>query len=158
ALIYAPGNYASTEELIALAKVAGRSGGIYASHIRNEGDTEMRALDEAFRIGREANIQVEIFHFKAAGKENWGKMPQAIAAVEKARAEGIDVNADQYPYIASATSMGAVIPPQYHAGGTDAFVRRLKDDATSAQIRKEIEATPVGTTVHMWRYTSGSIG
>ena len=118
ALIYAPGNYASTEELIALAKVAARSGGIYASHIRNEGDSEMQALDEAFRIGREANIPVEIFHFKAAGKENWGKMPQAIAAVEKARAEGIDVNADQYPYIASATSLGAVIPPQYHAGGT----------------------------------------
>ena len=158
ALIYAPGNYASTEELIALAKVAARSGGIYASHIRNEGDGEMQALDEAFRIGREANIPVEIFHFKAAGKENWGKMPQAIAAVEKARAEGIDVNADQYPYIASATSMGAVIPPQYHAGGTDAFVGRLKDAATRAQIRKELEAPPVGTTENMWRGTGGPNG
>ena len=155
ALIYAPGNYASTEELIALAKVAARSGGIYASHIRNEGDSEMQALDEAFRIGREANIPVEIFHFKAAGKENWGKMPQAIAAVEKARAEGIDVNADQYPYIASATSLGAVIPPQYHAGGTDAFMGRLKDPATRAQIRKELEAPPVGNLENMWRGTGG---
>ena len=140
ALIYAPGSYAKTDELIALAKVAAKKGGIYASHIRNEGDAEMDALNEAFQIGREANIPVEIFHLKVAGKQNWGKMPQVIAAIEQARASGVDVTADQYPYTGAATSLGAVIPPKYHAGGPDAFVKRLKDPKIRAQIRKEVMA------------------
>jgi len=118
-LIYAPANYAGTEELIALAKAASKHGGIYASHIRNEGDTEMQALDEAFRIGREANLPVEIWHFKASGRQNWGKMRDAIAKIEAARAAGLDVTADQYPYVASATSLGATIPPRFHAGGQE---------------------------------------
>jgi len=151
ALIYAPGSYASTEELIELAKVAGRSGGIYASHIRNEGDSEMQALEEAFRIGREGNLPVEIFHLKIAGKANWGKISDVIHAIENARASGVDVNADQYPYIASATSLGAVIPPAYHAGGEDAFVARLKDPAVRAQIRKELGSPPQGSLENMWR-------
>src|SRR5437667_1074311 len=121
-LIYAPAFYARTDELIALAKVASRYGGIYASHIRNEGDREMEALDEAFRIGREANIPVEIWHLKVSGRQNWGKMRDVIAAIEGARASGLDVTADQYPYIASGTSLGATIPPKYHEGGSDAFV------------------------------------
>ena len=116
ALIYSPGSYAKTDELIALAKVAAKKGGIYASHIRNEGDAEMDALNEAFRIGREANIPVEIFHLKVAGKQNWGKMPQVIAAIEQARASGVDVTADQYPYTGAATSLGAVIPPEVPRG------------------------------------------
>ncbi len=140
ALIYAPGSYATTEELIALAKVAARKGGIYASHIRNEGNAEMDALSEAFRIGREANIPVEIFHLKCAGKQNWGRMPQVIAAIEQARASGVDVTADQYPYTGAATSLGAVIPPKYHAGGPDEFIKRLKDPAVRQQIRNEVEA------------------
>ncbi|PYX97038.1 MAG: hypothetical protein DMG63_15475 [Acidobacteria bacterium] len=105
ALIYAPSSYAQTDELIALAKVASKYGGIYATHMRNEGDEEMLALDEAFRISREASIPVEIFHLKVSGKQNWGKMQQVISKIEDARAHGIDVTADQYPYVASATSL-----------------------------------------------------
>ncbi len=157
ALIYAPGSYANTEELIALAKVAAAKGGVYASHIRNEGDTEMQALNEAFRIGREANIPVQIFHLKVSGKQNWGKMPQVVEAIEQARANGIDVTANQYPYIASATSLGAIIPPKYHDGGTDAFVARLKDPATRAQIRQQLEGTS-GSFENMWRGTGGPSG
>ena len=158
ALIYAPGNYASTEELIALAKIAAAKGGVYASHMRNEGDSEMQALDETFRIGREAGIPVEIFHLKMAGKQNWGKMKEVIDAIERARASGIDVNADQYPYIASQTSLGATIPAKYHEGGVDAFVARLKDPAQRAVIRKELEAPPTDNTENMWRGTGGPAG
>src|SRR5205085_2646231 len=137
-LIYAPANYASTEELITLAKAASKHGGIYSSHIRNEGDSELEALDEAFRIGREANIPVEIWHFKLSGKQNWGGMRKIIAKVEEARASGLDVTADQYPYIAAATSLGATIPPRFHSGGQEAFVKRLQDPAVRAEIRKEL--------------------
>lgn len=158
ALIYAPGNYASTDELIALAKSAARYGGIYASHIRNEGNDEMAALDEAFRIGREARIPVHIFHLKTAGADDWGKMPNVIAAIENARKQGIEVTANQYPYIASATSLGAAIPPKYHAGGTDAFVARLKDPATRAQIKKELSSPAQGGGENMWRGTGGPQG
>ncbi|HVP42572.1 MAG TPA: amidohydrolase family protein [Terriglobales bacterium] len=156
-LIYAPANYASTEELIALAKVASKYGGIYASHIRNEGDSEMQALDEAFRIGREANIPVEIWHFKVAGKQNWGKMPQVIAKIEEARAQGLDVTADQYPYVAAATSLGATIPPHFHAGGQEAFLKRLRDPAVRRQIRDELMGSG-GALENMWRGTGGPEG
>jgi N-acyl-D-amino-acid deacylase len=154
ALIYAPGSYAQTDELIALAKAAAAKGGVYASHIRNEGDSEGDALNEAFRIGREANIPVQIFHLKVSGQQNWGKMPVVIEAIEQARASGIDVTANQYPYTASATSLGAIIPPKYHEGGTDAFVARLQDPATRAQIRKELEGAS-GSFENMWRGTGG---
>jgi len=157
ALIYAPGSYAKTEELIALAKVAAAKGGVYASHIRNEGDSEFDALNEAFRIGREAKIPVQIFHLKVSGQQNWGKMPQVVAAIDEARASGIDATANQYPYVASATSLGAIIPPKYHEGGTDAFVARLKDPATRAQIRKELEGGSGGFE-NMWRGTGGPGG
>ena len=157
ALIYAPGNYAETEELIALAKVAAAKGGVYASHIRNEGDNEMAALEEAFRIGREANIPVQIFHLKVAGQQNWGRMPQVIAAIEQARASGIEVTANQYPYVAGATSLGAIVPPKYHDGGTDAFVGRLKDPATRAQIRNDLE-TSSSSFDNLWRSAGGASG
>jgi dihydroorotase/N-acyl-D-amino-acid deacylase len=157
-LIYAPANYAQTDELIVLAKAASKHGGIYASHIRNEGDTEMQALDEAFRIGREANLPVEIWHFKVAGRENWGNMAKIIAHIEQARAQGLDVTADQYPWIASATSLGAVIPPKYHEGGVDQFVARLKDPATRAAIRRQLESAPTGCVENMWRGTGGPSG
>ncbi len=157
ALIYSPGSYAKTDELIALAKVAARKGGIYASHIRNEGDAEMDALNEAFRIGREANIPVEIFHLKVAGKQNWGKMPQVIAAIEQARASGVDVTADQYPYTGAATSLGAVIPPKYHAGGTDEFVKRLKDPAVREQIHKDINSSD-SSFENLWKGSGGADG
>jgi len=158
ALIYSPGSYAQTDELIALAQTAAQHGGIYASHIRNEGDSEMEALSEAFRIGREAHIPVEIFHLKSAGRANWGKMPQVIAAIEKARAQGIDVTADQYPYIASATSLGATIPAAWHAGGTDSFIARLQDPATRAAIRKELESASGKEVENMWHGAGGPEG
>ncbi len=157
ALIYAPGSYAKTDELIALAKAASAKGGIYATHTRNEGDTEMDALQEAFRIGREANSPVEIFHLKVSGKENWGEMPKVVAAIEQARASGVDVTADQYPYTASATSLGAVIPPKFHEGGTDQFVKRLKDPAVRQQIRKQLNGT-TGGFENMWRGVGGADG
>jgi N-acyl-D-amino-acid deacylase len=157
ALIYSPGSYANTDELITLAKVAAKKGGIYASHIRNEGDAEMDALNEAFRIGREANIPIEIFHLKVAGKQNWGKMPQVIAAIEQARASGVDVTADQYPYTGAATSLGAVIPPAYHAGGPDEFVKRLKDPAIREQIRQDI-ASSESSFENLWRGSGGADG
>lgn len=156
-LIYAPANYASTEELIALAQAASKHGGIYSSHIRNEGDTELQALDEAFRIGREANIPVEIWHFKLSGKQNWGGMRRIIDKVEQARASGLDVTADQYPYVAAATSLGATIPPKFHAGGQEAFVARLKDPKVRAGIRAELSG-PEGEDENMWRGTGGPDG
>jgi dihydroorotase/N-acyl-D-amino-acid deacylase len=156
ALIYAPSNYASTDELIDLAKIASKYGGIYASHMRNEGDDEMAALDEAFRIGREANIPVEIFHLKVSGKQNWEKMPQVIAKIEEARANGIDVTADQYPYVAGATSLGAVIPPKYHEGGAEALIARLKDPKTKQEIKEELESGK--NYENLWRGVGGPEG
>ncbi|MGH9670757.1 MAG: amidohydrolase family protein [Terriglobales bacterium] len=156
-LIYAPANYAQTDELIALAKAAAKHQGIYASHIRNEGDTEMQALDEAFRIGREANLPVEIWHFKVSGRQNWGKMRAVIARIEQARAEGLDVTADQYPYVASATSLGATIPPRFHAGGQEAFLHRLQDPEVRKQIHDELTGSE-GRIENMWRGTGGPDG
>jgi dihydroorotase/N-acyl-D-amino-acid deacylase len=101
----------------------------------------MTAIDEALRIGKEANIPVEIFHIKVAGKQNWGKMKDVIAKIEQARAAGIDVTADQYPYPAGATSLGAAIPPKYHDGGTDKFVSRLKDPEIRKQIKADLART-----------------
>src|SRR5215467_4404602 len=156
-LIYAPAAYAKTDELIALAKAASKYGGVYASHIRNEADHEMEALDEAFRIGREANISVEIWHLKVSGRQNWGKMPNVISAIEAARASGLDVTANQYPYPASGTSLGATIPPKYHEGGSDAFVNRLKDPQVRAAIRQELTGV-AGNAENMWRGTGGPQG
>ena len=157
ALIYAPGSYANTDELVALAKIAAKKGGIYASHIRGEGAGEMSALNEAFQIGRQADIPVEIFHLKVAGKQNWGKMPQVVAAIEQARAEGVDVTADQYPYTGAQTSLGAVIPAQYHAGGPDEFVKRLKDPKVRSAIRDEITG-PSTSFENLWQESGGADG
>jgi len=156
-LIYAPAAYAKTDELIALAKAASKYGGIYASHIRNEGDREMEALEEAFRIGREADIPVEIWHLKVSGRQNWGKMPSVIAAIENARASGLDVTANQYPYVASGTSLGATIPAKYHEGGSEAFVNRLKDPQVRAAIRQQLSGAD-GNAENMWRGTGGPQG
>lgn len=135
ALMYAPGQYAKTDELVALASIAAKHGGIYASHIRNESETELDAIREVEQIAREANIPAEIFHLKAAGKQNWHSMPAILDEIEKARASGLDITADQYPYVASATSLGAVIPARYHEGGADAFTKRLQHPATRHEIR-----------------------
>lgn len=137
-LIYSPAIYAKTDELIELAKVAAQYGGVYASHIRNEGDHINEALDEAFRIGREAKIGVEIWHLKVAGKDMWGKMPEVLKKIEEARAGGLDVQADQYPYVAAATNLAACMPPWAHEGGNEKMIERLKDSKTRERIKKEL--------------------
>src|SRR5450755_632323 len=153
-LMYAPAPYAKTEELIALASEASKFGGIYASHLRNESDSALEAIDEAVRIGREAHIPVEIWHFKIAGKANFGKMPDLIARVNKARAEGVDVEADTYAYTAWFNSMSAFIPAWAHDGGDAKLIERLKDPATRARIRKDME-TPSKTWDNEWDEISG---
>ena len=160
ALIYAPGNYARTDELIALATVAGRYGGVYASHIRSEGDTESQALEEAFRIGAEARLPVEIFHLKVSGRQYWGGMRATVQTVNRRRNHGQDVTADQYPYLAGATSLGAAIPPKYHEGGADAFIARLKDPAIRAQIRAQVTGKFTGAQPfeNWWRLAGGAPG
>lgn len=139
ALQYAPAPYAGTDELVALAKVASRYGGIYATHMRDEGNDETNALDEVFKIGREAHIPVEIFHLKAAGKANWGKMPDIVAAIDRARASGLDVSADTYAYTAWGNSLASIVPPWAHAGGDAKLIARLKDPKTRAQIKAYIQ-------------------
>ncbi len=156
-LVYAPAFYAKTEELIELAKVASRYGGVYASHMRNESNSIMSALDEAVRIGTEANIPVEIFHLKMAGKPNWGKMRDVIARIEAARARGLDITADQYPYVAGATSLGAAVPPWSHEGGTARFVERLKDPATREKLKQEMRA-PSNTWENFYLGAGGGEG
>jgi dihydroorotase/N-acyl-D-amino-acid deacylase len=137
-LIYAPAFYAKTDELIELARVAAKYGGIYATHMRNEGNSEIQAIDEAIKIGRDAGIPVEIFHLKVAGKPNWGRMAEVITKINNARASGIDITADQYPYTAGATSLGAAVPPWAHEGGTDQFIGRLKDPVTREKLKREM--------------------
>ena len=137
-LIYAPASYATTEEVIELARVAAAYGGGYASHIRSEGDRLVEAVEEAIRIGEEAGTWVQIHHLKASGRPNWGKMVQAVAAIEHARSRGVDVTADQYPYPASGTGLDAIIPNWAHAGGTDSMLARLADPATRARLRAEL--------------------
>jgi dihydroorotase/N-acyl-D-amino-acid deacylase len=138
ALQYSPAPYARTEELIALAEVAGESGGIYATHMRSEGDAVLESIDEAARIGREAHLPVEIWHLKAAGKLNWGKMPQIVARIDAARAAGVDISANTYAYTAWFNTFSAFVPPWAHDGGDAKLLERLKDPAMRARIRKDM--------------------
>ena len=153
-LQYAPAPYAKTEELIALAAEAAKFGGIYATHMRAEGDGIMSALDEAVRIGREAGIPVEIWHLKAAGKRNWGRMKDIVAYIEKARQSGVDVTADTYAYPAWFNDFSAFIPPWAHEGGDGKLIQRLKDPATRVRIRKEME-TPSADWDNEWLNIEG---
>ncbi len=154
ALEYAPAPYAKTEEIIALASVASKFSGIYATHMRDESDSVLESIDEAVRIGREAHIPVEIWHFKAAGKANWGRMPDLAARVNKARAEGVDVTADTYAYTAWFNTMSAFVPPWAHDGGDAKLIERLKDPTTRARIRKDME-TPSKGWDNEWQEISG---
>ena len=141
-LIYNPGTYAKTDELITLAKVAARHGGFYASHIRDEGVGVLSATEEALTIGREAKLPVHVSHMKASGRKAWGKAADQIALVEKARKAGQVVSADQYPYVASSTSLAAmVVPPRFREGTRKDFLARLDDPEIGPQIRKAIEAS-----------------
>jgi N-acyl-D-amino-acid deacylase len=137
-LEYAPAPYAKTDELIALASEAGKFGGIYATHMRNESDAILPAIDEALRIGREGHIPVEIWHIKVAGKSNWGRMPEVVAKINSARAQGMDVTADTYAYTAWFNSFSAFIPPWAHDGGDAKLIERLKDPAMRVRMRKDM--------------------
>ena len=153
-LEYAPAPYAKTEELIALATEASKFGGIYATHMRNEGTGILPAIDEALRIGREAHIPVEIWHFKVGGKPSWGHMPEAIAKVNAARAEGLDVSADTYAYTAWFNDFSAFIPAWAHDGGNSKLLERLKDPAMRARIRKDM-LTPSDQWDNEWQEIPG---
>jgi N-acyl-D-amino-acid deacylase len=139
-LIYAPGVYAKTEELIELCKVAARYQGKYISHLRNEGDRLLEAVDELIRIAREAGVPAEIYHLKASGEANWPKMEAVVAKIEQARRQGLRITADMYTYTAGATGFDACLPPWSLDGGIEALVRRLGDAATRDRIRREIQA------------------
>jgi dihydroorotase/N-acyl-D-amino-acid deacylase len=138
ALQYSPAPYAKTPELIALAGEAGKAGGIYATHMRSEGDAVLESIDEAAEIGREAHIPVEIWHLKAAGKKNWGRMPQIVERIDKYRAAGIDISANTYAYTAWFNTFSAFVPPWAHDGGDAQLISRLKDNAARARIRKDM--------------------
>jgi N-acyl-D-amino-acid deacylase len=153
-LEYAPAPYAKTGELIALASEASKFGGIYATHVRSEGDAVLESVDEAIRIGREAHIPVEIWHIKVAGKANFGRMPDLIARIAKARAEGSDISADTYAYTAWSNSMSAFVPPWAHDGGDAKMIERLKDPATRARVRKDM-GTPSKDWDNEWDEISG---
>jgi dihydroorotase/N-acyl-D-amino-acid deacylase len=153
-LEYAPAPYAKTEEIIALASEAAKFGGIYATHMRSESDNILASIDESLRIGREAHIPVEIWHIKVAGKNNWGRMPEVIAKIDQARAQGADISANTYAYPAWFNSMSAFIPPWAHDGGDLKLVERLKDPATRARIRKDME-TPSKDWDNEWDEISG---
>lgn len=137
-LIYPPGMFASTDELVALASVAGRCNGIYATHMRSEGVRLIEAIDEALAIGRGAGIRVEISHLKTSGRRNWGKLDQAFERIETAQAEGIEVAADRYPYTASNTDLDAVFPAWAQEGGRDALLGRLHDATDRARLRADL--------------------
>jgi N-acyl-D-amino-acid deacylase len=141
ALIYPPAVYASTDEIASLAAVAGRFGGRYYTHMRNEGDRLEEAIDEALEIGRRGNTPVHVFHLKAAGRQNWGKMQLAIAKIKAARAAGEQVTADIYPYVNNGLGIGAFIHPRHFTDGHERLIRRLDDTAVRTEIRKEMETT-----------------
>ncbi len=153
-LQYAPAPYASTDELIALASEAGKMGGIYATHMRSEGDAIIPAIDEVIRIAREAKIPAEIWHIKAAGKANWGRMPEVVGHIEKARQAGLDISANTYAYTAWFNTFSAFIPPWAHDGGDAKLIERLKDPAMRARIRQEMQ-TPSNTWDNEWQEIAG---
>ena len=139
ALIYVPGTFAKTDELLALAKVAAKYKGIYISHIRGESFNLFNAIDEAIGIGRDAGLPVVIYHLKVGAKANWGRMNEAVAAIEKANAAGLQVSATMYPYTAGGTGLAATLPLWVQEGGREKMLERLKDPATRAKARQEIE-------------------
>jgi dihydroorotase/N-acyl-D-amino-acid deacylase len=154
ALEYAPAPYAKTEELIALAAEGGKFGGIYSTHMRDESNSVLEAIDEALRIGREAHVPVEIWHLKVAGKNNWGRMPEVVAKINAARASGADVTADTYAYTAWFNDFSAFVPAWAHDGGAAKLVERLKDPATRERIRKDM-LTPSNDWDNEWQEIPG---
>ena len=144
ALIYTPAVFSKTDELVALAKVASESGGMYIAHIRSEGDRLLEAIDETIDIAKQANIRAEIYHLKAAGQDNLDKMTQAIAKIDEARKAGTAITADMYTYTAGSTGLDASMPPWVQEGGYDAWAARLRDPKIRDRVRREM-TTPGGT-------------
>ena len=138
ALIYTPATFATTEELIELAKVASQAGGMYISHMRSEGNRLLEAIDEVITIAKQANIRAEIYHLKAAGQSNWGKLDAAIGKIEAARQSGIELTADMYTYTAGSTGLDAAMPPWVQEGGYEAWAARLRDPKVRDRVRKEM--------------------
>ena len=134
-LIYIPGTFAPTEEVVALAKIVAKNGGVYASHIRNEEDKVSQAVNEAIGIGKAAKLPVEISHFKVNGQNNWGRSDETLNLVKKARLDGIDVTIDQYPYTASSTNLGILLPDWVLADGQDSILARLKNPSIRAKVK-----------------------
>ncbi|MGC2424115.1 MAG: amidohydrolase family protein, partial [Nitrospirota bacterium] len=137
-LIYPPGVYSDTAEIVQLAKVVAKFGGLYTSHMRSEGARVVEAIDEAITVGREADIPVQISHLKTAGPANWHKISAIIDTIEKARAEGLDVSADRYPYTASSTDLDAILPAWAYEGGNAKEVERLQAPETRAKLREAV--------------------
>lgn len=140
-LIYVPGSYAATEELVALAEVAGRYGAFYSSHIRGEGNSLLDAVGEGLAIGRRAGVPVQLSHHKATGRRNWGRVGASLEMIDRARASGQDVLADQYPYTAGSTTLAAIMPKRAMQGGIEAMLSRLADPHERARIRAEIASS-----------------
>ena len=138
ALIYAPDNYATTEELIELSKVAAPYGGMYISHMRSEGNNILAAVDETIRIAREANMPAEIYHLKMGGGENWGKLDSVIAKIDKANKSGLRISADMYTYTAGATGLDATMPPWVQEGGINEWIKRLKNPTIRKKVLREM--------------------
>jgi N-acyl-D-amino-acid deacylase len=158
ALIYPPGFYAKTDELIELAKVAAQYGGIYATHMRSEGLNVVAAVREALRIGQEANIPVEIFHLKVSGKSRAGKMIEIVRMIQEARNNGQDVTADMYPYLAGATALASSLPPWVADGGMDKLLARLRDPAVRQRIKTEMTSTGERTWENLYLDAGGASG
>ena len=141
ALIYPPGTYAKTGEIVALAEAAAAHGGVYFTHMRNESGKVLDAIREAIEVGESAGIPVHIYHLKAAGEENWPLMAEAIALIESARARGLDVTADIYPYIRNGIGLGSFVHPRHYAEGSEAFLATLSDAEVRQALRREVETT-----------------
>jgi N-acyl-D-amino-acid deacylase len=152
-LIYPPGCFTPTTELIELARTAGEQDGIYVSHIRGESDTLLESVAEAIRIGEDADVRVHISHHKAAGKRNWGKIERTLHMMDEARCTGLDIGFDVYPYIAGNTSLATVIPAWAHDGGTEALLSRLRDPGVRSRLTEEIREGIPG-----WENFAGSAG
>jgi N-acyl-D-aspartate/D-glutamate deacylase len=141
ALIYPPGTYAKTEELVEMAKVVARYGGFYSTHMRNESSKVLDAIAESIEIGEKGGVPVHIYHLKAAGEENWPLMQKAIAAIAQARGRGLDVTADIYPYIRNGIGLGSFLHPRRYAKGAEPFLKQLGDTKLRAELRQEVEST-----------------
>jgi N-acyl-D-amino-acid deacylase len=151
-LIYIPGAYTPTEEIVRLAKIAAKYGGVYATHMRDEGDRVVEAIEEALHIGRSAAIPVQISHFKVSGQQNWGRSKETLSMVEKARMEGLDVTIDQYPYTASSTSLSTLLPDDVLADGRDSLLKRLDDPSKRKYIIEYMLAKLKKRKLKHWSY------